>query len=212
MKQVLNIKIGRKNMKIELENLFVQKLKDGINLFTGAGFSTLQSPNGEKLPTGKELCCELKKKYSLADIPEDQELSYVSEFCPEQEYQEYLRERFKVKSYNPLYNVLNKINLKSYITTNIDNIVRLVMDASTSYYLKSIQEYGASMHGANELPYIPLHGDISDLNSKLFFGKFDLSVVDKRNKDLFDQMFGLLAKQPILFWGTVLEIAAFYQR
>ena len=188
-------------MKIELENLFVQKLKDGINLFTGAGFSTLQSPNGEKLPTGKELSCELKKKYSLTDLPEDQELSYVSEFCPDQEYQEYLRERLKVKSYNPLYNVLNKINLKSYITTNIDNIVRLVMDNSASYYLKSIQEYGASMHGANELPYIPLHGDISDLNSKLFFGKFDLSVVDKRNKDLFDQMFGLLAKQPILFWG-----------
>ena len=164
-------------------------------------FLCFHQKTGEKLPTGNELCDELRKKYSMNDIPDDQGLAYVSEFCPEQEYQNYLRSRLTVSSYNPLYDILNKINLKSYVTTNIDNIVRLVMDNSTSYYLKNIREYGASMHGKNELPYIPLHGDVMDINSKLYFGEFELATVDKRNADLFEQMFGQLAKQPILFWG-----------
>lgn len=97
-------------MKIELEDLFIQKLKDGINLFTGAGFSVLPSKTGEKLPTGNELCDVLRKKYLMNDIPDDQGLAYVSEFCPEQEYQNYLRSRLTVSSYNPLYYHTKRFN------------------------------------------------------------------------------------------------------
>lgn len=188
-------------MNIELQSLFLEKLKQGINLFTGAGFSTLTSPSGYKLPTGKELCLEIIDKFGLTDVSADRGLDYVSEFCPEQEYQNFLRSRFTVNDYNPLYNVINKINIKTLVTTNIDNIIRCVTDNSTKYYLKSIREYGASMNGANELSYIPLHGDVSDINSKLYFGAFELSVVDRNNSDLFEQMFVRLAKQPILFLG-----------
>lgn len=189
-------------MKIELKDLFLQKLKEGMHLFTGAGFSVLPSASGEKLPTATELRDELTNKFeTIKSLPEGQDLDYVSEFCPKDEYQIFLRNRFTVSSYNPLYDVLNKMNLKTYVTTNIDNIIRLVMDKSKSYYLKSIREYGASMNGANELTYIPLHGDVADSNSHLFFGRFELSTVDKSNNDLFTQMFGRLVKQPVLFWG-----------
>lgn len=187
-------------MKIELEDLLIQKLKTGINLFTGAGFSVLPSLTGEKLPTGIELCKEIQKKFQLEDIPIANGLSYLSEFCPELEFQEFLRSRFTVKSYNPLYDVINKINILSYVTTNIDNIIRLVMDKSNRYYLTNIREYGAPMGGC-ELPYIPLHGDVTNNESKLYFGDFDLAVVDKNNADLFDCMFVRLAKRPILFLG-----------
>lgn len=188
-------------MRIELENLFTQKLKTGINLFTGAGFSVLPSMSKEKLPTGSELCEEVKKRFGLENILSEKGLAYISEFCPEREYQEFLRDRFTVNTYNPLYDEINKINMRTYVTTNIDNIIRLVMDRSEKYYLKSIREYGASMNGANELAFIPLHGDVSNPESKLYFGIFDLAMADKGNGDLFDQMFGYLAKQPILFWG-----------
>ncbi len=187
-------------MKIDLENLFAQKIVSGINLFTGAGFSVLPSPSGDKLPTGKEFCEEVITKFNLQDISADKGLSYISEFCPDQEYQDFLRERFTVHSYNPLYDQINKINMRTYVTTNIDNIIRLVMDKSTKYYLKSICEYGASMNGENELSFIPLHGDVAN-SGKLYFGLFDLVTVDKNNADLFEQMFGQLVKQPILFWG-----------
>ncbi len=188
-------------MKIELQNLFLEKVKKGINLFTGAGFSTLKSPSGKGLPTGKQLCSEVIEKFGLSDVTVDDGLAYISEFCPEQEYQNFLRTRFTVEDYNPLYNVINKINIKTYVTTNIDNIIKLVIDNSPRYYLKNIREYGASMNGMNELSFIPLHGDVYDLDSKLYFGAFDLSVVDKNNGDLFKQMYVNLAKQPILFMG-----------
>lgn len=122
-------------MKIDLENLFAQKIVSGINLFTGAGFSVLPSPSGDKLPTGKEFCEEVITKFNLQDISADKGLSYISEFCPDQEYQDFLRERFTVHSYNPLYDQINKINMRTYVTTNIDNIIRLVMASQDITFL-----------------------------------------------------------------------------
>lgn len=46
-------------MKINNENVFLERLKTGINLFTGAGFSLLPSDSGTCLPSGKELCKEI---------------------------------------------------------------------------------------------------------------------------------------------------------
>lgn len=189
------------NIRIQYEDLFKNKLVTGISLFTGAGFSVLESPSGEKLPTGTELCDELIEKFSLTDVDKEDGLSYVSEFCVESEYQNYLRERFTVKEYNRLYNAITKINLKTVVTTNIDNIIRRVVDESDNYYIQNIREYGASKNSKNELVYIPLHRDVAVSNSKLFFSKFDLSEVDEVNNDLFSQMFAKLADTPVLFWG-----------
>ena len=197
-------------MNIELESLFTEKLKTGINLFTGAGFSVLPSPSGKRLPTGKELCDEVIEKFKLQEFSSEKGLAYISEFCPEQEYQDFLRNRFTIDEYNQLYDLITRINLRTYISTNIDNLIRRVIDNTSKYFLKNIREYGATRDGTNELAYIPLHGDVVDLNSKLYFGVFDLAVVDKLNRDLFEQMFGRLAKQPILFWGYNFNILMSY--
>ena len=156
-------------MEVKNGNVFLERLKTGINLFTGAGFSLLPSDSGITLPSGKEFCREIITHFNLKDISESYELDYVSEFCPEIEYQNYLRNRFKVSDYNKLYDVLNLININTYVTTNIDNIVRLVMDNSQRYYLRNIREYGAPTISKNEITYIPLHGDVLDLNSPLYF-------------------------------------------
>lgn len=186
---------------IQCEELFKNKLKTGINLFTGSGFSVLESPNGDKLPTGEQLCGEIIEYFALPGVTPDDGLSYVCEFCSESEYQQYLRQRFSVASYNPLYDAIMKINLKSVVTTNIDNIIRKVVDNDDNYYIQNIREYGAPTNSPNELIYIPIHGDVADVNSKLFFGKFELSDVDTVNGDLFKQMYSVLSDQPVLFWG-----------
>lgn len=62
----------------------------------------------------------------MSSVEAGGDLSYVSEFCVESEYQMFLRERFTVKDCNPLYNALNSINLKAFATTNIDNIPLMV--------------------------------------------------------------------------------------
>ena len=94
-----------------------------------------------------------------------------------------------------------KVNIKSIITTNIDNIIRKVVDRSNDYYISNIREYGAPSKSSNEIVYIPLHGDVDDINSRLFFGKFELSDVENSNSDLFKQMFSILSTNPTLFWG-----------
>ena len=200
-------------IKIEKMNLFKDRLISGINLFTGAGFSTLPDKSNKSLPTADELKLEVIEKFNLKNIDKNQDLEYVSEFCPSAEYQKFLRSRFTVHDYNNLYNVLNKINIKTVITTNIDNIIHSVMENSPNYYLSNIREYGASMGSQNKITYIPLHGDVTDINSKLYFSKFDLIGVEQDNKDLFTHMYSQLQQHsPVLFMGysfrnnSVLEI------
>lgn len=193
-------------MSIEIANkeLFKHYLKSGIVLFTGAGFSLLKSPSGNVLPKASDLCQDVIDYFDLKEVLsgiDDVQLSYVSEFCPYSEYQEYLRKRFYCQDYNELYDVIDRINISAYATTNIDNIIRMVISKSKRYYLHNIKEFGAPSKTGNELLYIPLHGDVMDGSSKLYFGMFELSDVDNDNGDLFNQLFASIEGKPILFIG-----------
>lgn len=189
----MGIPIGR-------ENLFKEKLQTGINLLTGAGFSCLSDENGNHLPTVEELCPEVCKKFN---VPETfgNDLESISALADGRAYQEYLRKRFKVSECNKDYYLLNRLNLKSYITTNIDNIIHLIVEETNRYYLRSITYYGGIKKQAAELCYIPLHGEVMNDEYPLYFGKFDLAVVDEANGDLFKQMHTKLMEGPVLFWG-----------
>lgn len=184
---------------IDNEALFRERLMKGINLFTGAGFSTLPY-NGKSLPTAKELCKEIYKSFQISSIFDDN-LELISTIVPQQRYQDFLRKTFTVDGYNELYNYINNINLKSFITTNIDNIPHLLISSCNKYFLKSITYYGASKKSSAELDFLPLHGDVTNINFKLYFGKFELSIVDEVNKELFSEMYLRLLKFPTLFWG-----------
>ena len=52
-------------VEIDDRNTFFDKLKTGINLFTGAGFSVLESPSGNRLPVASELCEDICTKFKL---------------------------------------------------------------------------------------------------------------------------------------------------
>ena len=52
-------------IEIDNRNIFFDKLKTGINLFTGAGFSVLESPSGNRLPVASELCGDICTKFKL---------------------------------------------------------------------------------------------------------------------------------------------------
>lgn len=187
-------------IKIKHAELFKEKLRSGINVFTGAGFSCLPNASGYSLPTAKELCTEICSAFSLPDEFSD-DLEALSALAPKQQLQDLLRKKFTIIEYNDSYDVLNKINMLSYITTNIDNIIHQVTDNSRRYFLKSITYYGSTKNANNELTYIPLHGDVTNPNSLLYFGKFDLANVDKANTDLFKLMHSKLLERPTIFWG-----------
>ena len=190
-------------MKIDNEALFRQTLETGVNLFLGAGFSTLECKGIQNLPVAKDLCKEIDKGFELnGKFGNDLETisTYVSTIG-RQRYEDFLRKKYKVTDYNKKYNLLNRINIKSIITTNIDNIVYMVMDNSNRYYLRNIMLYGIGKNQGAEIPYVPLHGDVLNNESHLYFGKFDLATVAVDNKDLFSQLNTYIFSSPTLFWG-----------
>lgn len=194
--------MGLQNSNIDCVEMFKVALQTGINLFTGAGFSILPDANGKVLPASNDLCNEICERFSINPKYKDdlEKLSNILKIRCKDEFQAYLREKFTVSSYNERYDVLNSINICSYVTTNIDNIIQCVMDHSKRYSLFNVVEYGAK-RGSSSLLFIPLHGNVKYLNSDLYFGKNELANVDTDNKDLFDLMHGELLKAPTLFWG-----------
>lgn len=187
---------------IDRVEIFKVALQSGINLFTGAGFSKLPDAEGNLLPDANELCPQICERFGIdARYKNDLEkLSNIVNLRYKDAFQKYLREKFTVSSYNHQYDILDRINLHSYITTNIDNIIQCVMDSSKRYSLFNISEYGAKRN-ASSLPFIPLHGNVKYLNSHLYFGKNELANVDSDNKDLFDLMHAKLLEAPTLFMG-----------
>ena len=133
-------------MNIDNRYIFFENLKRGINLFTGAGFSKLESPEGEKFPDASELCDEICRSFSISTAYSNdlERISSILKRNCKYEFQKFLRERFTVRSYNKLYDALNFVNITSYITTNIDNIFQSVIDNSTKYYLNCVSYYGAT--------------------------------------------------------------------
>ena len=112
-----------------------------------------------------------------------------------------MRQRFKINKINHKYFILNKIHLLSYITTNIDNIIHLIVQSDSRYYLRNLNYYGATKNVSGQLEYIPLHGDVLNQETKLIFGKFDLAIADKVNSDLYHEAISKLRYKPVCFWG-----------
>lgn len=190
-------------VKIDRRNIFFEKLKTGINLFLGAGFSTLTSPDGSCLPVASQLCNDICEEFRINKSYSNklEQLSTILKRNCKEEFQNYLRSRYKVKEYNSLYQTIDKIKISSIITTNIDNLIYLIIDKSKHYYLNNVEYYGAVKRDGKVIEYIPLHGDVLNLESELYFGKFELCNVENKNKGLFSMMESALLREPTIFWG-----------
>lgn len=184
------------------EQLFIDELGKGINLFLGAGFSRLPDNKGNMFPDAKELCDEICDRFSIDDVFRD-DLYAASEMVPKVEYQNYLRNRFTIKNgFNSKYLLLDKLNIMSIITTNIDNLIKVVFnDPQTNHYVNDISTYGVVRQDEFGIEYIALNGDVSIDTSYLYFGKFDLAVVENENNDLYSIAKYRLKDNPVLFWG-----------
>lgn len=98
-------------IQIDNRNIFFEKLKTGINLFTGAGFSVLESPTGNKLPVASTLCEDICEKFKL-DTSYSQDLEKISSILKrncKKEFQDYLRRKYTIQDYNELYDVIQKL-------------------------------------------------------------------------------------------------------
>lgn len=146
------------NVTIEHQNTLEHAFKNGINLFVGAGFSTLaKDKNGNILPVGSQLGNELAAHFHKNPNFTLPQISTILESTVQKEYYEYLVSRFTVEYVDPIYYNIKRLNIKSIYTTNIDNLVHKIYEDGFGKFLNSQYEEGPSPD-PNAINFLALHG------------------------------------------------------
>ena len=106
------------------ESLFKKALRDGINIFCGAGFSVeAEDGNEKKLPTGIGLLRELQEEF-----PAIEKYTKLPRACTKliqtdkTAFYSYLEKRFSVRKFSEKYLSLLNVNIRNIYTTNIDDL------------------------------------------------------------------------------------------
>lgn len=198
-------------INIELEELFKNALDNGINIFTGAGFSTLAKDRFSKeLPVGIQLKEELCKEFSVSSSLDLAQISTILESTKKENFLNYLTERFKVGEFSDKYKILAEINLKSIFTTNIDDLPFEIFESSANKYLNDITEFGPSLD-KTAIDFIPLHGNVLRKDKGYTFSTVDIASAFSNESNVWNYLRTITTKDPILFIGYSLSDAGVIQ-
>lgn len=187
-------------MEIENRNTLVAYLKSGINLFTGAAFSIMaKDEDGEYLPTGAKLLEELQTKIGKGpnDLPR---YCTVIEKTHKQELCEYLTKRFHVCWYDPCYENINSINVKSIFTTNIDDLIPQIIHKNPSRYVND-QRINGEVLDSKAVNYLPLHGNVDTPENGYVFTTAEIANTFHDNGRSWQYLMQSIEKSPTLFLG-----------
>lgn len=191
------------------ENSFRNALDTGLSIFCGAGFSVeAKSTNGRRLPVGSELFDELKQRFPSVREYESLPWACTTLVATDREmFHEYLRDRFTVGEFDPSYDVLPKLPLRNIYTTNIDDLLPRVYDASDmAVTLQDRALVGASYGNSavTSVGYHPLHGSVTHSTDDYVFGADEIASAFAFAGES-SLSWRTLARdtheQPILFWG-----------
>jgi len=194
-------------MYIENEELFKHHLANGINFFLGAGFSVLAESELGKLPCGdglkNELCAEfLNKRTSSLQLAQ---LCKQIQATKKKLLNEFLIKRFNVKSFNPKYHSLKRINISNFFTTNIDDLIHKIYSDSDSHYVQDMMVNGPSFADKSGINYIALHGCILYPHHSFDFTPTEIASSYSRDRDKWAVFTDLISQIPTLYWGYRLE-------
>lgn len=194
-------------MDFENENIFWQdEEKYGINLFLGAGFSVLaRNYCDETLPCGSDIIKKVKDHFSLNDSGEVS----LDKICTSirkdsrNDLNEYLRELYKVKDYEPLYKNLKKLKLKNIITTNIDDLIEKIFYSDNKLSDAHIE---GPLERDDAILLHKIHGSISYPASESFsFTQEEIRNLFIRKNNTFINIVNKLVSKPTLYWGINLS-------
>ncbi len=195
------------------EGMFKKALRDGINLFCGAGFSVeSEDAKGAKLPVGDGLLKELKEYFpSIASFTKLPRACTKLTRTEKGKFYEFLNKRFNVKKYSHLYSNIFQINIVNIYTTNIDDLFFKIYENTPNF--KLLQDisvkgntYPDSKNNKFEIKYYPLHGCIRNKGDYVF-GATEIASAFSQ-KDIQSSWRSLAEdarKNAILFWGWNFE-------
>ena len=189
-------------MKIENENTFLAALNNELNLFVGAGFSTLaRDSRGNHLPVGSQLHEEIVELFKLPGNLSLPQIATILNSSRKAEFQTYLKSRFTVDEFDQRYRIIEKLPLHSIFTTNIDNLLYEIYKDGMTSYLNDLDMRGATFSGRNAVKLFTLHGCILDDSRELAFDATDLSSAYAREPDRWHYLTEALESAPTLFCG-----------
>ena len=201
-------------MKIDNENSLLRYLQSGVNFFVGAGFSVeAKNRDGAKLPVGGQLFEEIINHFGLEEYSslELSQLSTIIESSNKNDFFKFLKNRFSVAEYNPSYNALLSINIKSIITTNIDNLWFQLVSNDDNYYINDITICGPSYQDRAAIDYIPLHGCVNHNPPDFLFTDLNIAASFSYDPDKWHFLTERIQRTPTIFWGYSLKDAGVLQ-
>lgn len=188
-------------MEIQNENSLIHAMKTGINVFVGAGFSLYAyDKKKQNLPSGNGLADELKSMFNV----KASSLSMISTILQRKaktEFKAFLTERFSVDSYESFYDNLNLVNVKSYFTTNIDNLIpKIVSSDNSKRFINDLLVNGENAD-ANRINYLPLHGCVENPENEYVFDVQSLATTFGNNSRIWSYLSNACEKNPTIFLG-----------
>lgn len=188
-------------MEIQNKNSLIHAMKTGINVFVGAGFSLYAyDKKKQNLPSGNGLVDELKSMFNVKAAS----LSMISTILQRKaktEFKAFLTERFSVDSYESFYNNLNLVNVKSYFTTNIDNLIPKIVSAENSKRFINDLLVNGENADANRINYLPLHGCVENPENEYVFDVQSLATTFGNNSRIWSYLSNACEKNPTIFLG-----------
>lgn len=196
-------------MEFDNLNLFTELVsKCGLNLFLGAGFSVYaKNFIDESLPLGNDICEQIVKVFDL-DIKKQWNLSQACEIIKttnQDALSMFLRDKYKVKEFDPVYYNMCKLPIKNIITVNIDNLIEKIYDSNQSTASLSDVKINGFIEKDNIINLYKLHGSVTyPAETRLSFTEQELHDLFIIDNNLFHAVSLKLVSCPTIYWGTSL--------
>jgi hypothetical protein len=198
-------------MDIENSASLRYALLSGINVFVGAGFSVLASDDeGRPMPVGSQLSEEFRARFALEgteglNLPQ---LYTLLARTHKDEADAYLRKRFRVDTYDPRYDAMQRMAVDCWFTTNVDDLPHRIFQDSSTSYLNDLDVNGPTYADRRAIDLVMLHGSVASRDRPLRFGAVDVASSFNADPDRWRYLRHRLQAAPTLFLGYSLQDAA----
>ena len=189
-------------------NLFTEfASRSGFNLFLGAGFSVYaKNDKDEQLPLGNSIGESIA---NLFELDYDKYQKSLGNLCRKIKLSKkdilntFLRDTYKVKEYDPCYDVLPSLPIKNIITLNIDNLIEKVYSSPDSIKDIADTKICGNVEKENTVPLFKLHGSVTyPIEQELSFTSEEIQSLFTTDNSLFNAISYKLSCCPTIFWGS----------
>lgn len=198
---------------VETEHSFKRALREGMNLFLGAGFAVnaRTKKTGLRLPVGSALANEIREHFSLTSLSSFS-LPKLCTFLKQSKraaLNEYLTKRFSVDpdSLGSYTSLLRISGIRNILTVNIDDIIYELYSRSSTTILNDVTRAGPSIAYLRNVNYYPLHGSVRNPDQGYRFSVEEVISSTDVDPDVWRAVRDAVFAKPTLFWGFGFEDA-----